>query len=40
MDRWREKTRAVNFALFDTHYVRESTTTARAAAHRLKETLT
>jgi hypothetical protein len=40
MDRWREKTGAVNFALFDTEYVRESTTTAQAAAHWLKETLT
>ncbi|MGH8419957.1 MAG: hypothetical protein ACRER8_22190 [Pseudomonas sp.] len=40
MDQWREKTSAVNFALFDTDYVRESTTTARAAAPRLKEMLT
>ena len=40
MDRWRKKTGAVNFALLDTDYVRESTTTAQAAAHWLKETLT
>jgi hypothetical protein len=39
ISRWRAKAGAVNLVLFNTDYVRGSTSTARAAAHRITEAI-